>query len=130
MFVIFFFFHASYSSWPLNQNIPIIYFMTSIYLVRNSLNVTCVGYFTLKLIRSRPRAPPTQIPYRTALGPGGVCHCYHCACYYCSLYHTSKALFWTCFHRLNAAIQKSDSNHHSDKTLLQEWATLLTWSNH
>ncbi len=40
-----------------------------------------------------------------------------------TLSHTPNVLFCTCFLSLNAAIQNSESNHHSDKTLLQVWNT-------
>ncbi len=38
--------------------------------------------------------------------------------------------FCRCFHRLKAVIQNSESNHHSDKTLLQEWRDLITSTLH
>ncbi len=46
-----------------------------------------------------------------------------------TLSHTERVILYM-LSQINAAIQKSESNNHSDKTLLQEWATLLTWSNH
>ncbi len=128
MFMIYFFVHVSYSFWPLNQNIlMILWHQLLLYLIR--LNIMCV--FCFHFIRSRPTAPPTELRLLTeqALGPGGGCRCCHCTCYYCLLYHTPNVSICTCILSLNAAIQNSESNHHSGKTLLQEWATLLMWSN-
>ncbi len=95
---------------------------------KHSLNIICE--FGFHFMRGRAIAPPTELKLlaEQSLGPEGGCRC---PCYCCLLYHTLKASFCrpTCILRLNAAIQNRESNQHSGKTLLQEWATMLTWSN-
>ncbi len=92
--------------------------ITALFNQKHSPNVICVGYFTFNRIRSRPTAPPTDLnslrngrldPGEASLLPLHVLLLF-------TLSHTEHIILYN----LNAAIQKSESNQHSDKTLLQE----------
>ncbi len=73
---------------------------------------------------------PTELKLFTeqALGPGGGGLPLH-VLLLLTLSHT-ECVLCMCIFILNAAIQNCESNHHSGKTVLQVWATLLMWSNH
>ncbi len=82
--------------------------ITALFNQKHSLNITCV--FCFHFIRSRPTVPPMKLKLLTewALGPGEAAAA------------RAITVYSTCILSLNAAIQNSESNHHSDKTLLQE----------
>ncbi len=127
MFVIFF--HVSYRFWPLNQNILIIlWHQLLLYLIRNTVQMLLV-WAILRLIElevGQQRPLQIKTPYGTGVWTQGRLSLLplHVLLLF-TLSHTEHIILYN----LNAAIQKSESNQHSDKTLLQEWVTLLTWSN-